>query len=45
MPPALLGSRAGAWREAMRRAFVRTLGVSPAEYRRRFRPAPALARD
>jgi len=26
--------------EAMRRAFIRTLGVSPAEYRRRFRPAP-----
>ncbi|MCK7622737.1 DJ-1/PfpI family protein [Streptomyces sp. RS10V-4] len=26
--------------EAMRRAFVRTLGASPAEYRRRFRPAP-----
>ncbi|MET9987997.1 GlxA family transcriptional regulator [Streptomyces mutabilis] len=26
--------------EAMRRAFVRTLGTSPAEYRRRFRPAP-----
>jgi AraC-like DNA-binding protein len=25
--------------EAMRRAFVRTLGVSPDEYRRRFRPA------
>lgn len=25
--------------EAMRRAFVRALGVSPAEYRRRFRPA------
>jgi transcriptional regulator GlxA family with amidase domain len=25
--------------EAMRRAFVRTLGQSPAEYRRRFRPA------
>jgi transcriptional regulator GlxA family with amidase domain len=25
--------------EAMRRAFVRTLGVSPGEYRRRFRPA------
>lgn len=24
--------------EAMRRAFLRTLGVSPAEYRRRFRP-------
>jgi transcriptional regulator GlxA family with amidase domain len=24
--------------EAMRRAFVRTLGVGPAEYRRRFRP-------
>src|SRR5580704_6560224 len=27
--------------EAMRRAFVRALGVSPAEYRRRFRPVPA----
>ncbi|GAA2258079.1 GlxA family transcriptional regulator [Streptomyces atrovirens] len=27
--------------EAMRRAFVRTLGTSPAEYRRRFRSAPA----
>jgi transcriptional regulator GlxA family with amidase domain len=27
--------------EAMRRAFLRALGVSPAEYRRRFRPAPA----
>ncbi|MFG3249408.1 GlxA family transcriptional regulator [Streptomyces sp. NPDC048187] len=27
--------------EAMRRAFVRTLGTPPAEYRRRFRPAPA----
>ncbi|MEU6283773.1 GlxA family transcriptional regulator [Streptomyces sp. NPDC047028] len=27
--------------EAMRRAFLRTLGASPAEYRRRFRPAPA----
>ncbi|MGW8747491.1 GlxA family transcriptional regulator [Streptomyces sp. NPDC055794] len=27
--------------EAMRRAFVRSLGTSPAEYRRRFRPAPA----
>jgi transcriptional regulator GlxA family with amidase domain len=27
--------------EAMRRAFVRTLGTAPAEYRRRFRPAPA----
>lgn len=26
--------------EAMRRAFVRTLGSAPAEYRRRFRPAP-----
>jgi len=25
--------------EAMRRAFIKTLGVSPAEYRRRFRPA------
>ncbi|MEV6957779.1 GlxA family transcriptional regulator [Streptomyces sp. NPDC051207] len=25
--------------EAMRRAFVRTLGTAPAEYRRRFRPA------
>src|SRR5580700_843736 len=27
--------------EAMRRAFVRALGVSPAEYRRRFRLVPA----
>lgn len=27
--------------EAMRRAFVRALGTSPAEYRRRFRPAGA----
>ncbi|MGY4959345.1 GlxA family transcriptional regulator [Streptomyces sp. 900105245] len=27
--------------EAMRRAFVRTLGTPPAEYRRRFHPAPA----
>ncbi|GAA3836948.1 GlxA family transcriptional regulator [Streptomyces phyllanthi] len=27
--------------EAMRRAFVRTLGAAPAEYRRRFRPAPS----
>ncbi|MFE9764138.1 GlxA family transcriptional regulator [Streptomyces sp. NPDC005808] len=27
--------------EAMRRAFVRTLGAAPAEYRRRFRPATA----
>ena len=27
--------------EAMRRAFIRALGVSPAEYRRRFRPKPA----
>ncbi|MDC2961329.1 GlxA family transcriptional regulator [Streptomyces gilvifuscus] len=27
--------------EAMRRAFLRTLGVSPAEYRRRFRPVSA----
>ncbi|MBD0419200.1 GlxA family transcriptional regulator [Streptomyces sp. TRM S81-3] len=26
--------------EAMRRAFLRALGTSPAEYRRRFRPAP-----
>ena len=26
--------------EAMRRAFIRTLGVSPGEYRRRFPPAP-----
>jgi transcriptional regulator GlxA family with amidase domain len=26
--------------EAMRRAFVKSLGTSPAEYRRRFRPAP-----
>ncbi|MCT7353192.1 GlxA family transcriptional regulator [Streptomyces sp. 15-116A] len=30
--------------EAMRRAFLRTLGTAPAEYRRRFRPAsPAAA--
>ncbi|MET9254813.1 GlxA family transcriptional regulator [Streptomyces sp. NPDC003717] len=27
--------------EAMRRAFVKALGTPPAEYRRRFRPAPA----
>ncbi|MFD4257871.1 GlxA family transcriptional regulator [Streptomyces sp. NPDC058534] len=27
--------------EAMRRAFVKALGTSPVEYRRRFRPAPA----
>ncbi len=27
--------------EAMRRAFVRTLGTAPAEYRRRFHPTPA----
>ena len=27
--------------EATRRAFIRALGVSPAEYRRRFRSAPA----
>ncbi|MDQ1050083.1 GlxA family transcriptional regulator [Streptomyces sp. V4I2] len=27
--------------EAMRRAFLKTLGAAPAEYRRRFRPAPA----
>ncbi|MET7325201.1 GlxA family transcriptional regulator [Streptomyces sp. NPDC005549] len=27
--------------EAMRRAFLKALGASPAEYRRRFRPAPA----
>ncbi|WP_320776787.1 GlxA family transcriptional regulator [Streptomyces sp. CRN 30] len=26
--------------EAMRRAFVKALGTAPAEYRRRFRPAP-----
>jgi len=26
--------------EAMRRAFVKSLGAAPAEYRRRFRPAP-----
>ncbi|MFV0132581.1 GlxA family transcriptional regulator [Streptomyces sp. HMX87] len=30
--------------EAMRRAFVRTLGTGPAEYRRRFRPASPPAR-
>jgi transcriptional regulator GlxA family with amidase domain len=29
--------------EAMRRAFVRALGVSPGEYRRRFRPAATAA--
>jgi len=28
--------------EAMRRAFIRTLGVSPGEYRRRFRPTATL---
>ncbi|MFJ9351648.1 GlxA family transcriptional regulator [Streptomyces sp. NPDC101237] len=28
--------------EAMRRAFLRGLGASPAEYRRRFSPAPAF---
>ncbi|MFG2141261.1 GlxA family transcriptional regulator [Streptomyces sp. NPDC048650] len=27
--------------EAMRRAFLRTLGAAPAEYRRRFRPSPS----
>jgi AraC-like DNA-binding protein len=27
----------------MRRAFVRTLGVSPGEYRRRFHPAAPAA--
>ncbi len=31
--------------EAMRRAFVRALGVSPAEYRRRFRPAIPAQED
>lgn len=31
--------------EAMRRAFVRALGVSPAEYRRRFRPKEATCRS
>ena len=30
--------------EAMRRAFVRSLGVSPAEYRRRFHGGPRLVR-
>jgi transcriptional regulator GlxA family with amidase domain len=30
--------------EAMRRAFVRALGVSPAEYRRRFRPTAGADR-
>ncbi len=29
--------------EAMRRAFVKALGTAPAEYRRRFRPAPSPA--
>jgi transcriptional regulator GlxA family with amidase domain len=28
--------------ESMRRAFVEALGVSPAEYRRRFRPVPGI---
>ncbi|MEU6993921.1 GlxA family transcriptional regulator [Streptomyces sp. NPDC046465] len=28
--------------EAMRRAFVKTLGAAPAEYRRRFHPAPLV---
>jgi len=31
--------------EAMRRAFVRALGVSPAEYRRRFRPRISPAEE
>lgn len=31
--------------EAMRRAFVRALGVSPGEYRRRFRPAPPARQE
>lgn len=30
--------------EAMRRAFLKTLGAPPAEYRRRFRPGPLPAR-
>jgi transcriptional regulator GlxA family with amidase domain len=30
--------------EAMRRAFIDALGVSPAEYRRRFRPSAVSAR-
>jgi transcriptional regulator GlxA family with amidase domain len=30
--------------ETMRRAFLRTLSLSPAEYRRRFRPAPSVVR-
>lgn len=29
--------------EAMRRAFVKALAISPAEYRRRFRPAASPA--
>jgi transcriptional regulator GlxA family with amidase domain len=29
--------------ETMRRAFLRSLGVGPAEYRRRFRPSPPMA--
>lgn len=29
--------------ETMRRAFLRALGVGPAEYRRRFRPAPPFS--
>jgi transcriptional regulator GlxA family with amidase domain len=31
--------------EAMRRAFVKALGVSPAEYRRRFRPKAGVGAD
>jgi transcriptional regulator GlxA family with amidase domain len=31
--------------ETMRRAFLRTLRVGPAEYRRRFRPEPAARRE
>ncbi|MBB2935953.1 transcriptional regulator GlxA family with amidase domain [Amycolatopsis bartoniae] len=31
--------------EAMRRAFLRTLGVNPAEYRRRFQPGHRKERD
>ncbi|WP_327243089.1 GlxA family transcriptional regulator [Streptomyces sp. NBC_01320] len=29
--------------EAMRRAFIKTLGTAPAEYRRRFRPQPVTS--
>ncbi len=43
-PVALIASGCGfGTAETMRRAFVRSLGVAPADYRRRFRTAPALS--